>query len=186
MLENAKCRIKALWVNQFSCYGLYSFSACTSLALLHAFGPELSDSEVVNAIMTGINYAGMALTSMAGIVGMAATGFADETYHQLDKTERVISSYNGQVPIETVLAYYRNPPCGQFGIEAVLKEKGTSVADLLEDSAYMEQEVFRYLDKMNQPDAKKGKRGWCFRELRNVLRIAEREDLYQLVLAADN
>ena len=186
MLENAKRRIKALWVNQFSRYGLYSFSACTSLVLLHYSGPNISDSEVVNAIMESANYVGISLAGLGGVISMAATGFADETYHQLDKTERVISSYNGQVPIETVLAYYRNPPCGQFGIEAVLKEKGTSVADLLEDSAYMEQEVFRYLDKMNQPDAKKGKRGWCFRELRNVLRIAEREDLYQLVLAADN
>jgi hypothetical protein len=186
MLKDIKSRVKALWVNQFARYGLYSFSACASLGLFHAFGPELSDSEVVNTIIEGINYASIALTSLGGTVSMAATGFADETHYQLNRTETEISSHSGRIPIETVLAYYRNAPCGQFGIEAVLKEKGTNIAELLGDSIYLDQEVSRYMDKMNQPEIKAGKKSWRLRELRGVLRIAEREDLYHLVLATEN
>ena len=176
-----KDQIKSLWVNKYARYGMYAFSGMTSLGLFHYFIPELSDSELVNNIITGVVLSMTALTGLAGIINMAATGFGTETCDQLKRTQSEIWQHGGKVPIESVLAYHREAPCGQFGIEAALREVGTSIPNLLEDPNYLDQEVSRYLPEMKTPKIDSSKRIRRFEELRNVLGIAGRDDLHQLL-----
>ncbi len=116
MLSEMKDWGKALWANKYSRYSLYSATLCGSLALFRAYGVELSDVDTINtAIDTGALLS-FIVTSAGSTIGAFFTGCGVETYYQLRRTRSEIWKNGGEVPIESVLAYQREAPCGKFGI----------------------------------------------------------------------